>query len=84
MESYEESFNPGVQEDHNLPFVLIPHHGEDVLKLVVHFLAHYEAGVIAVVLTSLYQVHPYHIDEEIYFFTSIQKDFFLAHCFPRV
>ena len=54
MESNEESFNPGVEEDHDLPFVLIPHHGEDVLKLVVHvLLAHFEAGVIAFLLTLI-------------------------------
>lgn len=54
MESNEEPFDPGVEENHNLPLVLIPHHGEDVLKLVVHvFLAHFEAGVIAFLLTSI-------------------------------
>ena len=47
MESYEESLNPGVEENHNLPFVLITHHMEDVLKLDLRiFLAHFQAGVI--------------------------------------
>ena len=46
MESYEESLNPGVEENHNLPFVLITHHVEDVLKLDLRiFLAHFQAGV---------------------------------------
>ena len=47
MESYEESLNPGVEENHNLPFVLITHHMEDVLNLDLRiFLAHFQAGVI--------------------------------------
>ena len=54
MESNEEPFNPCVEENHNLPLVLIPHHGQDVLKLVVHvLLAHFEAGVSAFLLTSI-------------------------------
>ena len=46
MESYEESLDPGVEKNHNLPFVLITHHVEDVLKLDLRiFLAHFQAGV---------------------------------------
>ena len=35
VKANQTSLNPGEEEDHDLPLVLVPHHGEDVLELVV-------------------------------------------------
>ncbi len=35
VEANDDAFDPRKKENHDLPFVLIPNHGEDVLKFVL-------------------------------------------------
>ena len=40
VEPNETSFDPGEEENDDLPLVLIPYHGQNVLKLVTRTLPH--------------------------------------------